>query len=147
MRYVVSGCLAGLSCRYDGGSKPCEAVRRLVEDGLAVTACPESLSGLPVPRPPCEQRDGRVIMRTGEDVTEAFERGAERAMRIVREHGCTAAILKARSPSCGFGEIYDGSFTGATCAGEGVWARRLRAAGLILYSEDALPTELTGKAD
>ena len=97
-RYVVSGCLAGLSCRYDGGSKPCEAVRRLVEDGLAVTACPESLSGLPVPRPPCEQRDGRVVMRTGEDVTEAFERGAERAMRIVREHGCTAAILKARSP-------------------------------------------------
>ena len=147
MRYVVSGCLAGLSCRYDGGSKPCEAVRRLVEDGLAVTACPESLSGLPVPRPPCEQRDGRVIMRTGGDVTEAFERGAERAMRIVREHGCTAAILKARSPSCGFGEIYDGSFTGATCAGEGVWARRLRAAGLILYSEDALPPELTGKAD
>ena len=147
MRYVVSGCLAGLSCRYDGGSKPCEAVRRLVEDGLAVTACPESLSGLPVPRPPCEQRDGRVVMRTGEDVTEAFERGAERAMRIVRAHGCTAAILKARSPSCGFGEIYDGSFSGATCKGEGVWARRLRAAGLTLYSEDALPPELTGKAD
>ena len=147
MRYVVSGCLAGLSCRYDGGSKPCEAVRRLVEDGLAVTACPESLSGLPVPRPPCEQRDGRVVMRTGEDVTEAFERGAERAMRIVREHGCTAAILKARSPSCGFGEIYDGSFSGATCKGEGVWARRLRAAGLTLYSEDALPPELTRKAD
>ena len=147
MRYVVSGCLAGLSCRYDGGSKPCEAVRRLVEDGLAVTACPESLSGLPVPRPPCEQRDGRVVMRTGEGVTEAFERGAERAMRIVRAHGCTAAILKARSPSCGFGEIYDGSFSGATCKGEGVWARRLRAAGLTLYSEDALPPELTGKAD
>ena len=122
-------------------------MRRLVEDGLAVTACPESLSGLPVPRPPCEQRDGRVVMRTGEDVTEAFERGAERAMRIVREHGCTAAILKARSPSCGFGEIYDGSFSGATCKGEGVWARRLRAAGLTLYSEDALPPELTGKAD
>lgn len=147
MKYVVSGCLAGLACRYDGASKPCEAVRRLVADGIAVTACPESLSGLPVPRPPCEQRNGRVVMRTGEDVTEAFERGAERAMRIVREYGCTAAILKARSPSCGFGEIYDGSFTGATCAGEGVWARRLREAGLTLYSEDALPPELTGKAD
>ena len=147
MKYVVSGCLAGLACRYDGGSKPYEAVRRLVETGRAVTACPESLSGLPVPRPPCEQRDGRVIMGTGEDVTEAFERGAERAMRPVREHGCTAAILKARSPSCGFGEIYDGSFTGATCPGEGVWARRLREAGLVLYSEDDLPPELTGKAD
>lgn len=147
MRYVVSGCLAGLSCRYDGGSKPCEAVRRLVEEGRAVTACPESLSGLPVPRPPCEQRDGRVIMRTGEDVTAAFEKGAERAMRIVREHGCTAAILKARSPSCGFGEIYDGSFTGATCKGEGIWALRLREAGLALYSEETLPPELTGNRD
>lgn len=146
-KYVVSGCLAGLSCRYDGGSKPCAAVRRLVEDGLAVTACPESLSGLPVPRPPCEQRNGRVVMRTGEDVTEAFEKGAERAMRIVREHGCTAAILKARSPSCGFGQIYDGSFTGATCAGMGIWARRLREAGLALYSEDALPPELTENTD
>ena len=145
--YVVSGCLAGLSCRYDGGSKPCEAVRRLVEEGRAVTACPESLSGLPVPRPPCAQRDGRGSMRTGEDVTEAFELGAERAMRIVRAHGCTAAILKARSPSCGFGQIYDGSFTGATCAGMGIWARRLREAGLVLYSEDDLPPELTGKAD
>lgn len=147
MKYVVSGCLAGLPCRYDGGSKPCEAVRRLVEEGRAVTACPESLSGLPVPRPPCEQRDGRVIMRTGEDVTEAFERGAERAMHIVRKHGCTAAILKARSPSCGFGRIYDGSFTGATCEGEGLWARRLREAGLALYSEEALPSELVGNRD
>lgn len=145
--YVVSGCLAGLSCRYDGGSKPFEPVRRLVEEGRAVTACPESLSGLPVPRPPCEQRDGRVIMRTGEDVTEAFELGAERAMRIVRAHGCTAAILKARSPSCGFGQIYDGSFTGATCAGMGIWASRLREAGLTLYSEDMLPPELTGETD
>ena len=62
-------------------------------------------------------------------------------MRIVREHGCTAAILKARSPSCGFGRIYDGSFTGTTCAGDGVWARKLREAGLSLYSEEALPAD------
>lgn len=147
MKYVVSGCLAGLACRYDGGSKPCAAVRRLVEEGRAVTACPESLSGLPVPRPPCEQKNGRVIMRTGEDVTDAFARGAERAMRIVRQHGCTAAILKARSPSCGFGQIYDGSFTGATCEGMGIWARQLREAGLSLYSEEALPPELLERTD
>lgn len=146
MKYVVSGCLAGLACRYDGASKPVDAVRRLVEAGRAVTACPESLSGLPVPRPPCEQRDGRVFLKSGEDVTEAFEKGAERAMRIVREHGCTAAILKARSPSCGFGRIYDGSFTGATCAGDGVWARKLREAGVTLYSEEALPPDI-GSAD
>lgn len=142
MKYVVSGCLAGLACRYDGSAKPVAAVRRLVEAGRAVTACPETLSGLPVPRPPCEQRDGRVYLKSGEDVTDAFERGAERAMCIVREHACTAAILKARSPSCGFGRIYDGSFTGTTCQGEGVWARKLREAGLTLYSEEALPPDL-----
>lgn len=147
MKYVVSGCLAGLACRYDGAAKPCEAVRRLVAAGRAVTACPESLSGLPVPRPPCEQRNGRVFLKSGEDVTEALEKGAERAMRIVREHGCTVAILKARSPSCGFGRIYDGSFTGTTCAGDGIWARKLRAAGLQLYSEEALPADAAVDAE
>ena len=141
-RYVVSGCLAGLSCRYDGGSMPCEPVRRLVLAGRAVTACPETLACLPVPRPPSEQRDGRVVSRDGKDLTEAFERGACRAMRIVQENGCTAAILKARSPACGCGRIYDGTFSGALCDGDGVWTRKLREAGLDLYTEDNLPDDV-----
>lgn len=146
-RYVVSGCLAGLCCRYDGGSNPCPEVVELVEAGLAVPVCPESLSGLPVPRPPCEQSlrgpqdEIRVISRDGADVTAAFELGAERALRAALATGCREAILKARSPSCGVGEVYDGSFSHTLRAGDGLWARRLREAGFRLRTEDDLPPE------
>ena len=121
---IVSRCLAGAPCRYDGGNNLVPAIRALVEAGEAVAVCPEELGGLPTPRVPCErQPDGRVLDRTGANVTEAFVRGAERAMAICRARGCTAAILKARSPSCGCGAIYDGSFTGARRR-----KRRVRAA-------------------
>ena len=97
---VVSKCLAGEPCRYDGGDNLVPEVRALVERGEAIAVCPEVLGGLPTPRTPSEiQTDGRVRSKQGEDVTEAFLRGAERAMEICRENGCTAAILKARSPS------------------------------------------------
>lgn len=139
--YVVSACLAGLACRYDGGSNPCSAVMRLVEEHRAIPACPESLAGLPAPRPPCEQCGGRVLSRDGQDLTEDFLRGAQKALVIAKEHGCTAAILKSRSPSCGFGRIYDGTFSRRLCAGEGVWARLLREAGFTLFSEENLPPE------
>lgn len=147
-RYVVSGCLAGLSCRYDGGSNPCPEVVKLVEAGLAVPVCPESLSGLPVPRPPCEQvREApgkdriRVLSRSGEDVTAAFELGARRALDAALATGCRAAILKARSPSCGVGAVYDGTFSHRLRPGDGLWARRLREAGFSLWTEDDLPPE------
>ena len=148
-RYVVSGCLAGLACRYDGGSNPCPAVVKLVEAGLAVPICPESLSGLPVPRPPCEQvREApggdriRVLSRTGEDVTSAFERGARRALEKALASGCRKAILKARSPSCGVGEVYDGTFSHTLRPGDGLWARLLREAGFSLWAEDELPPDI-----
>ena len=151
--YVVSGCLAGLSCRYDGGSNPCPEVMRLVAAGLAVPVCPESLSGLPVPRPPCEQvhdegenGDVRVVSRTGEDVTRAFTRGADRALAAALATGCREAILKARSPSCGVGQVYDGSFSHTLRPGDGLWAQRLRAAGFTLWTEEALPPGVTGSA-
>ncbi|MBD5538989.1 MAG: DUF523 domain-containing protein [Desulfovibrio sp.] len=145
-RYVVSGCLAGLCCRYDGGSNPCPQVVALVEAGLAVPVCPESLSGLPVPRPPCEQAlcghdkgEIRVLSRSGEDVTRAFELGADRAFRAALATGCREAILKARSPSCGVGHVYDGSFSHRLRPGDGLWARLLREAGFRLWTEDDLP--------
>ena len=93
-RFVVSACLAGEYCRYDGGSNACAAVRELVRRGAAVTACPEGLACLPVPRPPCEIREGRVLSQDGRDLTADFFRGARLAMEIARRHGCTAAILK-----------------------------------------------------
>ncbi len=137
--YVVSACLAGTACRYDGGSNPCPKVLQLVREGLAVPACPEALAGLSVPRPACELKNGRVLSRDGRDMTAAFLRGAQRALEIAQQHGCTAAILKSRSPSCGFGQIYDGSFKRRLCAGQGLWAQLLREAGLALYSEESLP--------
>ena len=148
-RFVVSGCLAGLCCRYDGGSNPCAPVVALVEAGLAVPVCPESLSGLPVPRPPCEQTlcgpemtEIRVLSRDGADVTAAFERGAERALGAALASGAREAILKARSPSCGVGEVYDGSFSHTLRPGDGLWARRLREAGFSLWTEDSLPPDV-----
>ena len=134
---VVSKCLAGEPCRYDGGDNLVPEIRALVERGEAIAVCPEVLGGLPTPRTPSEiQTDGRVRSKQGEDVTEAFLRGAERAMEICRENGCTAAILKARSPSCGKGVIYDGSFTGARVAGNGVFAQMLLDAGVPVVTEE-----------
>lgn len=141
-RFVVSACLAGEFCRYDGGTNACAAVEELVRRGEAVTACPEGLARLPVPRPPCELREGRVMSRDGRDLTEDFVRGARLAMDIARQHGCTAAILKLRSPSCGIGQIYDGTFSRTLCPGDGLWAHMLREAGLALYSEKFLPEDI-----
>ena len=141
VRYIVSACLAGERCRYDGGDNTCEFVARLVKEGRAVPVCPELLGGLDTPRSPCERSGGRVINRDGQDVTLAFEHGAALAVAVAREKGCNAAILKCRSPSCGFGRIYDGTFSHTFCPGDGVWAALLRAAGFALYSEEALPSD------
>lgn len=140
-RYVVSACLAGEHCRYDGGENTCALVVRLVEEGRAVPACPEVLGGLETPRSPCERLGDRVVNRDGQDVTGPFERGGALAVELARENGCTAAILKSRSPSCGFDRIYDGSFSHTSCQGDGVWAEMLRAEGFALFSEEALPDE------
>lgn len=141
IRYVVSACLAGEPCRYDGSAQACPAVSRLVEQGRAVSVCPEVLGGLETPRSPCERVGDRVMNRDGQDVTEPFERGAAMATALARENGCTAAILKSRSPSCGFGRIYDGTFSHQFCEGDGVWAQNLRQQGFSLYSEESLPDE------
>ncbi len=135
-QYVVSACLAGEPCRYDGGCSPCPAVQRLIRAGQALPVCPETLGGLPTPRVPSEIRGGRVVAKDGTDVTDAFTRGAEEALRLAQENGCTAAILKARAPSCGSGEIYDGTFTGTRVSGEGVFARMAREAGLEIWNEE-----------
>ena len=134
---LVSKCLAGEPCRYDGGDNLVPEIRALVERGEAIAVCPEVLGGLPTPRTPSEiQTDGHVLNKESEDVTEAFLRGAERAMEICRENDCTAAILKARSPSCGKDVIYDGSFTGTRVAGNGVFAQMLLNAGIPVVTEE-----------
>ena len=134
-KILLSRCLTGGCCRYDGGTNLVPALRVLVERGLAVPVCPEQLGGLPTPRCPSEIRGSRVVMRDGTDVTDAFRRGAERALAIGLDAGCTCAIVKAKSPSCGAGAIYDGTFSGALVPGDGIFVRRLREAGIPVCTE------------
>lgn len=133
---LVSACLAGRPCRYDGAACPVPELKRLVDAGLGVPVCPEELGGLPTPRPPAEIKHGRVINANGEDVTAEFERGAEIVLEIARRHDLSLAILKARSPSCGVGPIYDGAFSRTLTPGAGVTADKLRRNGIKVCSEE-----------
>ena len=134
MRLLVSACLLGGPCRYDGAAKPCTAVLALAERHELVPVCPEQLGGLPTPRPPAERRGDRVVTQSG-DVTEQYRRGAAEAVRLAELLGCGGAVLKEKSPSCGRGAIYDGTFTRTLTAGDGVTAEALLAAGIPVYGE------------
>nr|VFJ61854.1 MAG: Uncharacterized conserved protein YbbK, DUF523 family [Candidatus Kentron sp. FM]VFJ73833.1 MAG: Uncharacterized conserved protein YbbK, DUF523 family [Candidatus Kentron sp. FM]VFK21022.1 MAG: Uncharacterized conserved protein YbbK, DUF523 family [Candidatus Kentron sp. FM] len=133
---IVSACLAGVKCRYDGEAKPCRKVMELVERGQAIPVCPEQLGGLTTPRTPAEKKGDQVFTRDGKDVTGRFRRGAREARRIARLARCHQAILKAKSPSCGFGEIYDGTFSGRLTKGNGVFAEMLEDDGMKVMTEE-----------
>ena len=137
-RILVSACLLGEPCRYDEKAQPCAAVQALAEACELIPVCPEQLGGLPTPRVPSErQPDGRVVDREGTDRTDAFIAGAQAAVEIARERGCTRAILKSRSPSCGVNEIYDGTFTGTLIPGQGIAAAALLSEGVAVTDESA----------
>ncbi len=140
MHILVSWCLLGEPCRYDGRSVPAEGLETLRRAGhTLIPVCPEVLGGLPTPRPPAElQPDGRVINREGEDVTAAYMEGARLALEIARQQGCTLAVLKANSPSCGSHLIYDGTFSGTRIRGQGVAARLIAEAGIPVVDEQGL---------
>lgn len=145
-RYLISACLCGQNCRYDGGSFDYPCLRRFVDEGLALPFCPECAGGLPTPRTPCEivgTPDGAlaVISRTGTDCTAEYRRGAELALALYREHELDGAILKDGSPSCGVTRIYDGTHTGHCIAGQGITAALLAENGIALYTELNPPTE------
>lgn len=137
-RLLVSACLLGARCRYDG-----ERVKKIDTEALIsrfdlVPFCPEIYGGLPTPRTPSERVGERVLMKDGTDVTYQYKRGAEEACRLCGELGIKYALLKARSPSCGVGRIYDGSFSMALTEGDGVCAEMLRAQGIAVFSEEEL---------
>ena len=138
MKILISACLLGARCRYDGAPKEHPEVLKLAERHTLVPVCPEQLGGLPTPRTPSERQGDAVCTREGEDVTEAYRRGAEEALRLCRMLGCAAAVLKERSPSCGCGEIYDGTFTGTLTAGDGVTAELLKSRGIPVYGESQI---------
>lgn len=143
---LISACLAGRACRFDGGTNPDDQVGRLVAEGRAVLICPEEDGGLPTPRPPAEIVGGdgadvlkgtaRVLTKAGLDVTEEYISGARLALESARAAGAESAILKARSPSCGNGCIYDGSFSRTPKEGDGVTAALLKAEGIEVVSEE-----------
>ena len=138
MKILISACLLGVRCRYDGASKVHPEVQALMERHTLVPVCPEQLGGLPTPRIPAERQGETVRTREGGDVTEAYCRGGKEALRLCRMFECEAAVLKERSPSCGSGEIYDGSFTGTLTAGDGVTAQLLKAHGIPVYGESQI---------
>lgn len=148
-KVLVSRCLLGQHVRYDGGAHgPFGLLQRWQQEGRVVPLCPEVAGGLPTPRAPAEIVAGQggqvldghlpVLTVEGEDVTAAFIDGAQQALALVAQHGIRMALLKARSPSCGNREAYDGSFSGTQVAGEGVTAAALRRAGVRVFSEEEL---------
>ena len=137
---LISACLLGVACRYDGASRPldAEALEKLKERYALVPVCPEILGGLPTPRLPAERGYDGVRNSAGGNVTAKFFRGAAETLRISAFFGCKKALLKEKSPSCGSGKIYDGFFTGTLRDGDGVAAETLKANGVTVYGESEL---------
>lgn len=135
MKIVVSACLAGFSCRYDGKANTVPFIQELYQQKLVLPVCPECLGGLPVPRIPCEIRQHRVISKTGTDCTYEYRKGAFLALQYARFYGAKMAVLKAKSPSCGVGQIYDGTFTKTLVAGDGIFAQMLKANHFFVCTE------------
>jgi D-alanine-D-alanine ligase len=137
---IISACLAGVPCRYNGTDFPVPELNAFIENKNFLCVCPEMLGGLSAPRSPCEIKKHRgeisVIGKDGNDYTEEFQRGAEIVLEICRSNNAKTAVLKARSPSCGCGKIYDGTFSGKLIDGNGVCAELLLKNGISVYTEE-----------
>jgi uncharacterized protein YbbK (DUF523 family) len=144
MKVVISACLLGVRCRYDGGDSRNQTAMRHKKTYQLIPVCPEESGGLPTPRPPAEIVGGdgndvldgtaKVMTDDGTDVTEAFLKGAHHALEVAQSNGATHVILKARSPSCGCGDIYDGTFSGTLTSGDGVTTALLKRHGITVTS-------------
>jgi uncharacterized protein YbbK (DUF523 family) len=132
---LVSACLLGLPCRYDGTGKADERLLALAKTHQFIPVCPEQLGGLPTPRPSAERHGSRVLTRDERDLTNAFTKGAGQTLYLAQLYGCRIAILKANSPSCGNGQVYDGTFSGRLVPGDGLTAALLKQNGLTILSE------------
>lgn len=139
-RLLISACLLGANCKYSGGSNrlPEEKLSALRERYLLLPVCPETVGGLGVPRAPSERRGEIVVSRNGTDVTAAYREGAQVACKLCERFRCRSALLKERSPSCGCGSIYDGSFTGTLIAGNGIAAEALLSRGIAVFGESEI---------
>lgn len=146
-RLLISACLLGSFCKYSGGTNRLrdEQLEALRKKYSLVPVCPETAGGLPVPRDPSERAGERVISRSGADVTEQYRLGAETALALAERFGCRIALMKEKSPSCGFGMIYDGSFSHTLISGNGVAADMLSNEGVRIFGESDIDALLTEK--
>jgi uncharacterized protein YbbK (DUF523 family) len=135
---IVSACLTGVKCRWNGEARPCQKVIDLVKQDEAVALCPELLGGLNIPRSPAEQREGKVFTKEGKDVTQQCEKGAKEALEIAKMVNCNEAILKSKSPSCGCGKIYDGTFSGKLIDGDGIFTKLLKKNNIKVSTEEEI---------
>ena len=137
MKILVSACLLGENCKYNGGNNLNQRVLDFIEGHEVIGVCPEQLGGLSTPRLPAEIVDGVVTNKEGVSVDAEFRKGAQSALAAALENKVDLAILQSRSPSCGVKEIYDGSFSGKKIKGQGVFAKLLSAHGIkVLDAED-----------
>ncbi len=135
---LVSACLLGVSCRYDGKSKPNENVIALKDRYNIIPVCPEIMGGLPTPRKASEIQGCQVVMGDGTNVTKEYRKGAEEVLRLCRLFGCKRAVLKEKSPSCGCGKVYDGTFSGKLIDGNGITAKLLMENGIEVFGETGI---------
>lgn len=138
MNILISGCLLGLKCRYDSKEKKLPEIEKLIELYNLIPICPEQLGGLPTPRIPAERVKDRVITQVGVDVTKEYQIGAEEALKIAKLYNCKKAILKEKSPSCGCGKIYDGTFSRNLIVGNGITAELLLKNGIEVFGESEI---------
>ncbi len=138
MNILVSACLLGLKCRYDGKEVANLEVLKIKDNYSLIPVCPEQLGGLATPRPPAEIKNVRVINNKSQDVTEEYNRGAEEALKLAKIFDCKFAILKERSPSCGSVEIYDGTFSEKLIPGKGITAELLEKNGIKIIGESSV---------
>ncbi len=140
--YLISACLAGVNCKYNGGNNERSWVREFMKDKDYMLVCPEALGELPTPRPPSEFQGGRAIDKNGRDITENLISGAEKTLAKAEKKAAELgqkielAILKANSPSCGSGKIYDGTFSGVLIDGDGIFAAMLKERGIPVINEN-----------
>lgn len=135
---LISACLLGIACRYDGKSVKGVDIDALRKKYNLIPVCPEIYGGLPTPRTPSERQGEKTMMKDGTDVTENYLRGAKIAYELCVEFDCKKALLKERSPSCGSGKIYDGSFSGTLVDGDGVAAEYLKSFGISVFGESEI---------
>ena len=147
MTVLVSACLLGTKCRYDGNSKPNREVMALMKKHTLIPVCGEVFGGLATPREPAEIVGDKVLTRSGKDVTAQYKLGASEVLHLAKLYGCTAAVLKERSPSCGSGKIYDGSFSSVLTDGWGITAALLKENGIKIYGESEIDELLSDMED